>query len=39
MKNLENKTPIWFWIFAIPFTLPAVSDLTQLTSIFSDELP
>jgi len=21
MKKVPTKTPIWFWVFAIPFTL------------------
>ena len=39
MKNSENKTPKWFWLFAIPFTLLAVSGLMQINSIFGDEMP
>jgi len=35
----ENKTPVWFWIFTIPFTLLAVSGLMQISSIFGDEMP
>lgn len=34
----ENKTPIWFWIITVPFTLLAISGLMQINSIFGNEM-
>jgi hypothetical protein len=39
MNKSENKTPKWFWFFAIPFILLAISGLMQINSIFGDEMP
>ena len=39
MNKLENKTPKWFWFFAIPFMILVPLGLLQINSIFGDEMP
>ena len=39
MNKSENRTPIWFWVFTIPFTLLAVFGIIQINSIFGEEMP
>jgi len=39
MEQKKYKTPIWFWVFTIPFALLGVIGLLQVTSIWDANLP